>query len=307
VKRKYRASFLRAARSFALLESAAPRGNGPSPSATESAPTAARDEARRRARENAERVAGWWYLESENYFIVTDTPLKKKSRITDLRRQLEAIRKVYERDFPPPKPIDAVSIVRVCKDQASYHHYGGRPGTGGYWNALGKELVLFHRGEKAFARSVLFHEAFHQYIYYACGEIHPHTWYNEGHADFYGGAEVIGSRAIIRPNRMRVDTIRGALRAGSYVPLPEFLRYSQAQYYRRSELCYAQGWSFAYFLNEGIERGHPWSRIAPTYFKTLVETGDGEKALAAAFQGVNLEELDAAWKRFIIDKRMVRT
>ncbi|MBN2491377.1 MAG: hypothetical protein JXQ29_11070 [Planctomycetes bacterium] len=306
VRRKYRNTFLQVVQSFTLLGSE-PKDNKEEPAPRpNSAREAAREEARRRASTDAERVAGWWYVESENYFIVTNTPVKKKARITELHAQLEAIRALYQRDFPPPKPIDAVSIVRVCKDHESYRQYGGPAGSGGYWNAGAKELVLFHRGEKAFARGVLFHEAFHQYIYYACGEINPHIWYNEGHADYYGGAEVIGSRALIRPNRARVDTIRGALRAGTYVPLPEFLRYSQRQYYANAGLCYAQGWSLAYFLNQGIEAGHPWSRIVPTYYKTLVETGDGEKALQAAFQQVDLGALDAAWKEFIIDKRMVR-
>jgi hypothetical protein len=302
VKKKYRSTFLKVARSFELLESPG-RTNTNSGASAANSP---REEARRRARQDAARVPGWWFVESENYFIVTNTPPKKKARILNLKRDLEAMREVYKHDFPPVKPIEAISIVRVCKDHQSYRHYGGPPGSGGYWYSAAQELVLFHQGNKDFARSVLFHEAFHQYIHYACGEIHLHIWFNEGHADYYGGSEIFGKRAVIRMNRMRVDTIRAAMRNSKYVPLPQFLKFTQRQYYRRASLCYAQGWSFVYFLNKGVDPEHPWSRILPTYFKTLIAEGDQNKALDTAFQGVDLTALDEAWKKFIIDKRVVR-
>jgi len=299
VKKKYRRTFLRVVKSFRFIAA------GKKDVAAAQA-TSPREAARRRARQDAERVPGWWYMESENYFIVTNTSGKRKTRINDLKRRLEAMRELYERDFPPVKPITAVSIVRVCKDMQSYRHYGGPPGSGGYWNSAAQELVIFHRGEKNFARSVLNHEAFHQYIHYACGEINPHIWYNEGHADYYGGAEVIGNRAVIRVNKMRVDTIRGALRTGTYVPLKKFLRYTQAQYYRNAQLCYAQGWSLVYFLTRGVDKAHPWHRILAVYFKTLLDTGKPKQALDTAFKGVDLPALDAAWKKFILEKKKVR-
>ena len=37
---------------------------------------------------------------------------------------------------------------------------------------------------------VLYHEAFHQYIYYAVGEVAPHDWFNEGHGDYFSGAVI---------------------------------------------------------------------------------------------------------------------
>lgn len=312
VKKKYRGKFRKVIESFRLradgikptAAKVEPGSGQPNPQRTER--DAAREEARRRAREDKTRVKGWWYVESENYLIVTNTPAKRKGRIRDLKRRLEAMRSLYERDFPPREPIKAISIVRVCKDNQSYYQYGGRPGTGGYWYSAAKELVLFHRGDKNFARSVLNHEAFHQYIYYACGEINPHIWYNEGHADYYGGADVIGNRAVIKPNRMRVDTIKTAMRTGQYVPLPTFLNYTQGQYYRKAGLCYAQGWSLAYFLNRGIERAHPWSQIVPTYYRVLLETGKSKKAHEAAFKGVDLAALDEAWKAYITRKKKVR-
>ena len=33
---------------------------------------------------------------------------------------------------------------------------------------------------------MLYHEAFHQFIHYSAGELPPHSWYNEGHGDYFG-------------------------------------------------------------------------------------------------------------------------
>jgi len=301
-KRKYSRRFMRVLHSFRLLDAPEPKQNI-QPTSAQLTP---RELARQRARKDAERVPGWWYLESDNYFIVTNVPKKKKARITALRRHLEAIRKVYEADFPPHKPIEAVSIVRVCKDRNTYMNYGGSPGSAGYWYAMAKELVLYNRGEKDFVRTVLFHEAFHQYIHYACGEIRLHTWYNEGTAEYYAGAEVVGDRADIGPNRWRLDTIKGHMRAGTYVPLQKLIRYTQAEYYKSADLCYAEGWSLVYFLKKGVAPDHPWSRIHPTYYRVLVQTRGQKKALAAAFKGVDLADLDAAWKKYITRGKVAR-
>jgi len=303
-KRKYRGKFLSVAHSFRLLET--PGTTQPGSIKPTSNQLSAREKARQRARRDAERVKGWWYVESENYFIVTNTPKKKKARILDLQRRLEAMRTVYERDFPPAKPIEAISIVRVCKDQQSYSQYGGPGGTGGYWNHVAAELVLFHRGEKAFARSVLNHEAFHQYIHYAIGEVDLHIWFNEGHADYYGGGDVIGDRVVIKPNKMRVDTIRSHVRAGTHVPLKKLLRMSQREYYSNPLLCYAEGWSLVYFFYKGLSSDHPWRNVLPTYYRTLLETGDQNKALEAAFKGVDLALLEEAWKKYTVTRRVIK-
>ena len=40
--------------------------------------------------------------------------------------------------------------------------------------------------------AVLYHEAFHQFIFYSVGEVAPHSWFNEGHGDYFSGADVVG-------------------------------------------------------------------------------------------------------------------
>ncbi len=266
----------------------------------------AKEEARKRARDEVARTPGWWYLETDRYMIVTNCEKKRKGFIQEIGRRLEAIRDRYEVDFPAAKPITEVSIVRVCKDRSTYMNYGAPGGSAGYWSASARELVFYRKGGEKTPFQVLNHEAFHQYIYYSCGSLSPHSWYNEGLGDYYAGARFQGKRITrIAPFLWRRDTIRSAVRDGSYVPIKDIIRYSQRQYYSNSRLCYAQGWSMIYFLQKGISEDHPWRRIIPTYLKTLQATQERDKAVDAAFEGVDLDRFESAWKAFTVKGKVL--
>ncbi len=147
---------------------------------------------------------GWKALDTENFILVYDT--RDTKLVKKIARDIECMRKVYREYFAPVKKIEAVSIVRICKNQQEYFRYGGRPGTGGYWHPGNEELVFFDYARTEREKSakekrkskrklsskdsylVLYHEAFHQYIFYAAGSFSPHDWFNEGHGDFFSGA-----------------------------------------------------------------------------------------------------------------------
>lgn len=259
-----------------------------------------------RAKHEAEvaRTEGWRLEETEHYFLKIHT--EQKSFVKDVKKRLEAIRRVYETEFPTEFPIEAVSVVRVCMNEREYSSYGGPPGSAGYWNKNDEELVLYRtvnmgpRGWKA----VLNHEAFHQYIYYMAGELDPHSWFNEGYGDYFGGAELRGSRFKVKPFDWRVQTIKQAIREETFVPIKEIIRWSQRQYYSgNAGMHYAEGWSIVYFLKHG-RRGAKkfdknWEKILPLYLEVLIETRDQDKAVEAAFAGVDFERFEASWKDFI--------
>ena len=231
----------------------------------------------------------------------------------------------------------AVSTVRVCKSAAEYRAYGGPPGSGGYWNSAEEELVFFDyenvKGQagtgKANSRIVLYHEAFHQYIYYSTGELPPHSWYNEGTGDYFSGAVISGGKVKkIGVNPWRIQRIQNHIEQGEYVPWSEIVRYEQPQYYANAALCYAQGWSMIYFLrtSRDVERNPQWAKILPTYFDVLkaeytaalAELGDDpprskrmevgkaarDKAVEAAFEDVDYYEIEDAWKEYVLDLKV---
>jgi Protein of unknown function (DUF1570) len=279
-------------------------------------------------------VRGWKAEDTENYIVIyntTDQPLVRR-----LLRDLELIRKEYEKLFPAVNPIDAVSTVRVCKSKDEYHTYGGPPRSAGYWNFRDEELVFYdaekvdknHVADDSDTFIVLYHEAFHQYIHYSTGELPPHTWFNEGYGDYFSGAQIKdGKLRGIGPNPWRVHTIQGAIGRAEHIPWREIIHFEQPQYYDEKivHTCYAQGWSMVYFLekSEEVKKRPEWAKILPTYFDTLKKAyaeeleklpedkranpgfrgGAGlaarKRAAEAAFENVDLDEIEKAWAKFV--------
>ncbi|MBI5365292.1 MAG: hypothetical protein HZA53_19095 [Planctomycetes bacterium] len=279
-------------------------------------------------------VKGWKAEDTENYIVIYDTP--DQPLVRRLLRDLELIRKEYEKLFPAVKPIETVSTVRVCKSKDEYLSYGGSPSTAGYWNWVDEELVFYdaekvdknHVASDADTFIVLYHEAFHQYIHYSTGELPPHSWFNEGTGDYFSGAQLKdGKLRGIGPMPWRVHTIQQAIGENKHIPWREMIRYEQPQYYKEDVvyICYAQGWSMIYFLRKSDEvaKRPEWAKILPTYFETLkaayaeelaklpedkredrgIRGGAGltarNRAIEAAFEGVDLDEIEKAWARFV--------
>jgi hypothetical protein len=199
----------------------------------------------------AKLIPGWGARDTQNYLIIYNKEVKK-NLLKTIAKHIEAIRgQVYEQLFPPASRVTAISVVRVCKDKAEYHKYGGPGGSAGYWSPGDEELVFYQdKSNKKDSLRVLYHEAFHQYIHYAVGKVAPHSWFNEGHGDYFAGHNYKGKRFIADVFRWRTGIISNAIARKSYVPLEDFLTYTQGQYYSNPGLCYAQGWSFVYFLRE---------------------------------------------------------
>ena len=247
-------------------------------------------------------VKGWDVVVSpkKNYIILYNTKDDRNHLLAKvIAKRIEMIREqVYEVQFPPAKPITTVCIVRVCGDAKEYKAYGGPGGSAGYWSSGDEELVFYDASASKKpdddTLSVLYHEAFHQYIYYSVGNVAPHSWFNEGHGDYYAGAELKGSKFVIKPFRWRLGVIKNALVEGprgcseveddqgkmrkqweakGYTPLKDLVRFSQGEYYSYPSVCYAQGWSLIYFLREVVPNDKKLSakygKILDTYFAVL--------------------------------------
>jgi len=300
-----------------------------------------------------QKSPGWSLYETPNYFILSNSD--DKQLIEEMKLRLEAIRLVYEKDYPPelsrkikvkpmpkakPEPaadapggdaptddaerstavVDALelgkcSVVRLCLNKDQYLQYGGRQGTSGYFSPLEEELLIFDDKEdegRDATWSVMNHEGFHQYIYAFFGNVSPHSWYNEGTGDYYAGFDFNSKTKKFTPkiDKGRQDNL--LLIRDKYAPLRDFVRWTQSQYYGANEgngnaggtlpgwACYAQGWSMIWFLRhgEGKAKGwqKPWGTILDTYLKTLLETGDLDKAVDTAFSDVDWAALEASWR-----------
>lgn len=277
----------------------------------------------------------WEAEDTENYIIISNT--KDQPLVRRIVKDMESIRKEYVKLFPPAGEIKAVSTVRICENRDEYFQYGGPTGSAGYWNWVTEELVLYDgtkrekgkKTDKVDTFIVLYHEAFHQYIHYSAGKLSPHSWFNEGYGDFFSGAQVKGGKVKrIGSNRWRVGRIKHAVEVREFTPWKEIIHYEQPQYYERSKVGtnYAQGWSMVYFLNTSkkVQKNELWSQVLTVYFETLKSSwaeGLGEleaegkdedrqqrgaaqlkarqAAVEAAFEGIDIDALEAEWILFV--------
>ncbi len=324
--------FEASARSFKWIEKAAAGGAAASTGATD-AFVGLDDETKTFLQEQIKQLPpGWSSLVSgkKRYLFLYDADEKFVKR---LDRHLEAMRDYYETLFKPDHPLTAVSIVRVCKDRDTYLGYGAPPSSGGYWSDRAHELVIYHNKAEDQNETfvVISHEAFHQYIFYFYGELDPHSWYNEGHGDYFGGVVMDASGGRVQKiapldatSYPRLSTIRELVRKDASVPLKAFMQWSQREYYAGDGLGhYAQGWSIVYFLRNGRKEGgkvdDKWSKMLGEYLANLVaardqihQDADGgrvfgldeqaqKKAFATTFQSWTDDDwsaFEAAWKKF---------
>ena len=220
---------------------------------------------------------GWYSIDTKNYVFLSNA--KDKGFVKTLARNIEVLRaKVYEKLFPPQKEIDAISVVRVLDSQSEYYQYGGSPGSAGYWNSSLEELVLFDgfegvtkRDSKRFTQAVMNHEAFHQYIHYAVGDLAPHSWFNEGHGDYFAGMVVSGGGVSTGTFDWRTNYLKQHLRdKKGLIPIRSLVRLPQREYYSNAGLKYSQGWALIFFLRK-VTNDKRYREIPDIYFKYLSE------------------------------------
>ena len=98
-------------------------------------------------------------------------------------------------------------------------------------------------------------------------------------------------------NTYRLGTIQKAIEDAEYIPLKEFMLYTQYQYMSNSTLAYAQGWSLMYFfIHAQNGRYRPYLR---KYFKALVAGKKNKAALDEAFGRINWKKLTTEWSRYV--------
>lgn len=246
----------------------------------------------------------WSQLRTERYLFLYNA---EEDFVEEMATQIEGMRDEYERLYPPSAPIEAISIVRVCNSAEEYYGYGGPRGSGGYWSSVAKELVFFDMRPRKATLAVLRHEAFHQYIYYFYGELAPHSWYNEGHGDYFAGADITGYGRVKRyvnapqPFDRRGSIKEGARllgegksdREGALPKLKDLLRFHQYEFYapHRRSVCYAGGWAFVHMLREGRRLEPKWEAILPEYLDNLLAA---RHEAAEVLRAESLAEWEAA-------------
>ncbi|MEM8711132.1 MAG: hypothetical protein AAGG01_09275 [Planctomycetota bacterium] len=276
----------------------------------------------------AASVDGWSVRDTEHSIILfhgpSDSPV-----LAQIARNLVALRRQFALDFPPDRPVDALSVVRVCRDRGEYLTYGGNPNTVGYFHPRVQELVLYDAREDRSepmaddhpTMKTLYHEACHQFLHHTASSMSPHSWYDEGSAEFYAGAVL---RSGVVKGIVGLDDREQYLRQPDVMrrlpSLESLMSMDQDAFYADADVHYSMGYALIRFLRTSKEASaeRSWVSLPTRYFESLRSVWRKEaeglvlsglsgaryeaaverarkNALAETLKGVDLPELENAF------------
>jgi hypothetical protein len=265
----------------------------------------------------------WNMLRSSkgNYLIEYSTSLEYAKKCGE---ELENILMLYKQVIPSAKGIPQCRV-KVFDREDEFMHYGfASPGVAAYWSPGQEEVVAYKfEGDKVTLDSkeeftvaeekpaeevtfkVLYHEAFHQYMFYMMGRgrhIYVPSWLNEGMGDYFFGGDWGKNRSkfTIGLNDWRVKTIVNAVKKNEHVALDKIFHYEQMDYYRNAGLCYAEGWAINYFFQQAAAaKKGGYHQIPMKMLEALKTGGDWQKATEKAFAGYDVKKMEEEWKAFV--------
>ncbi|MFM1548107.1 MAG: DUF1570 domain-containing protein [Lentisphaeria bacterium] len=248
---------------------------------------------RRRVIENIKNLDGWWYVQTPNYVLASDMTRKDRRLTLEIQRDIEIMRDAYAHLFPPLKNIEEVSVIRVFHNRSDYVNYVDKffEWTGGVWMPAKKELVISpvaHTNKKLKRKSMLrvvYHEAFHQYLFYALDRRQPPVWFNEGHATFFETCRINRRSKVIQviENEARARVLEAILDRRQPPNLRGLLQMDARTFYgygqsgtaaeRQRDENYALAWGLVYFLRKAthLYKDTNYAALCPAVIETVVQ------------------------------------
>ena len=241
-----------------------------------------------------------WHVTAAREFVVLDDLPRDNPFVTTLTNELTAMRTKYAAAIPSPvSGSNVLAVARIFKDRDEYalslddNDIDGMEWSAAYWSPRRRELVAYlPMGGGRELLKTFRHEAFHQYLSYACSMIETSPWLNEGYAEYFEDENASDWG-------MEVDLEQLA------ELLPALLGMDYVQFYSGSTaertLKYRMAWSIAYFLEKGAPkvRFEPFKDVKKTYVESLLRHQDPRRATSEAFGSEeNLKKFVSEWKKF---------
>lgn len=263
---------------------------------------------RERLRADAHRsvapYGNWRWTDAPTYTVLDDLT-RCGGFVSTLTNALPALFRSYAESVPTPLDgTNVLCVARLFDDRGEYLEALAADGvsdmmwSAAYWSPLRRELVAYlpDGGEKELMKTFR-HEAFHQYLSYACSMVSASPWFNEGYAQYFEDPASEDWGEGLHP------TSEGLARLAEI--LPGILGMDYGAFYGGDDaarrLKYRLAWSVAVFLEKGAPkvRFQPFKNLKRDYVETLIETQDMRRATSAAFgTDENLALFVSEWKRF---------
>lgn len=276
---------------------------------------------------------GWVVHKTKNYEIQSQAGEEKAER---LGRHMEALNLVYRKLFRPDKGGSKKQVIKLLKDREAYHRYGGPPGSAAYYARGHREMVCYDTGswsdekkaeaavtgegdekdalQRRMARmdeimkmdilGCAAHEGWHQYFsWLVVSYVELPSWINEGMGDYFYCARPTEKPTRRNPaelggmNNGRLMVLKAAIRQDRFVPIPELIQYSKAQYYSNPSICYAEGWALCQFLlHSGNKK---YEQVIPKFIKLVKNDTNMESVTEKAFKGIDLDKLNEEFLAYV--------
>lgn len=260
-------------------------------------------------RRSVVNYSDWHFAAADNVVVVDNlSPLDRRPFVQALTNSLPKLQAAYRELLPSPLADDRhLAAVRVFGSREEYIAYAGEAmkWSAAMWSPRHRELVLYlpERGAEELLRTV-WHEAFHQYVEYACSMIQSSAWFNEGHAQLFENTHFdMDGNIVFDVDRDAVVFVKEHLDELSEY-LPVFLDMDYPQFYAETPedraMNYRLAWSVAYFLQIGAPqvRFQPFKNLRADYMKALVRTRSRDLAVQAVLTEQVRKELVAEWREF---------
>lgn len=242
-----------------------------------------------------------WHATDADEFTVLDALPDGSSFIASLTNELSVMRRRYAAAVPTP--LDGTNVLCVARIFGSREKYLDALDADGicdmawsaaYWSPPRRELVgyLPPAGDAELLKTVR-HEAFHQYLTYACSMIPASPWLNEGYAQYFEDGPDGPSDSDFS------DLVECSEIVQSLLDMDYGEFYSGGNAERR--LKYRLALSVVCFLERGAAkvRFDPFRGFKGRYVESLFETKDMRRATAAALESDEKRRLFVEeWRKF---------
>jgi len=273
--------------------------------------------ARDLARRSIQYMSTWWYMESQNYIMLSDHRTAERFA-PGLLADLESARQYFEQAVPPFSIAtdNMVGVVRLFENADDYISYVGDTGsgldasmTGGIFDPRRRELVIrparnLTAQSEGSLKSIIKHEGFHQYVFQALGGIMPSAWFNEGFAVFFENSEIDRTGKIqVNESKRHSVVLENLIKNPENDwerQLPLHLRLDYPAFYADPDVNYALAYGLIYYLVRGapFERNQPYADFLPTYLAELERTADARQATEAALEQVDVRRFVRSFVTF---------
>lgn len=274
------------------------------------------EDVRNIVRESIRNLKDWWYIETAHYILLSNLDKKYKGSVRELQDKIEILYSIWQKILPPVAEYKA-GVIRAFRESREYSAYVGEQydWTFGLWIANRQELVIRPMdwgGTKERTEQMLrvvYHEAFHQYVFHALDRIDISPWYNEGHAVFFENVVFDGKKVNVDEGKEKVAVLEKLARDNA-LEIEPLLRMNLGEFYAGDDhsrlVKYSLAWGIIYYLRKGayVSGGEQYAGILEKYRNALLESKDQQKATNKAFADIDIAELQRNMARFWLSQRL---